>query len=263
MQFRPETGSRSSRALYGALAVALLSFTATSCIEPPPHLKTPVAVAKMTREEKKAVVAKALAEAERIEADPDAVQPSEIDWRTELAEMKAVLRPNDALSDALERAFAEHDFEVQLWMKSENYARLLAIETQLRQPITAEDKDAHKALKEEARPLRAEFRQLADKHRTRILTTMGEENRLKWTAHRLTERMRGIMSPLKLTDEQVAELRSRAWHTVERSAGAPKPPQFEREAFLQLEKQMEREVLGPGQQRKYETVKQENPNRSL
>lgn len=232
-------------------------------MEPPPHLKTPAAVAKMTRAEKTAVVEKALAEVKKIEADPEAVQPAEIDWRTEFLEMKAVLRPNDALSDALERAYAEQDFDVQLWMKSERYARLLAIETQIRQSIDSKDEEENHHLKEEARPLRVEFRQIIAKHRARILATMGEENRLKWTAHRLTERMRNLMSPLKLTDEQVAELRSRAWHTVERSAGAPKPPQFEQEAFLQLERQMEHEVLGPGQQRKYETVKRENPNRSL
>lgn len=249
------------RARWRALAVAIFSFSVAGCLEPPPHLKTPSAVAKMTREEKTAVVEKALAEAKAIElADPEATQPEEIDWKTELAEMKGVLRPSQEQADALDRAFSEQQFEIELWMKSEKYARLLALEAALREP--AEPKE-HERLKAEAKPLRAELKQITRKHRTQVLASLSEESRLKWMAHRLTERMRELMLPLKLTDEQIAELRSRAWHAIERSADTPKPADIEAEAFKQLERQMEKEVLGPGQQRTYETVKKDYPNRSL
>lgn len=242
-----------------ALAAVFVALCCASCMEPPPHLKSSAAVAKMTTEEKAEVVELALAKVEA-EADPEAVQPSEIDWKTELAEMKAVLRSTDAQAEYLDRAFAEQDFELQLWMKSDKYARLLALETELRK---SKDNEIQMRLKEELKPLRSELKQIVQKHRVRILTTMGEENRLKWIAHRLTERMRLLMLPLKLTDEQMAELRSRAWHLVEQTAGKPISGDIEQELFLRLERQIENEVLGPGQQRKYQNVKRENPHRAL
>ena len=88
------------------MAVALLSFSAVSCLEPPAHLKGPAAVAKMTRAEKTAVVEKALEEVRAAEmADPDATLAEEIDGKAELAEMKGVLRLEPEQADALDRAF--------------------------------------------------------------------------------------------------------------------------------------------------------------
>ncbi len=238
---------------------AVVSTAATSCLEPPAAPTPQAVVARMTPQEKVAVVKKALAASN---TDPQAVQPAEIDWKLELAEMKGVLRPTDGESYALEIAFENRDQEIGRWMKSEKYARMLSLEQQLRELSAAMDQKGIDEAKKELQPLRDELKQLVEKHRVRILETLSQSSRSKWFVHRLTEQMRILMSPLKLTDEQITELRSRAWNNVEQVATSRQISDVQAAAFVQLETEMEKEVLRRDQRRTYQTVKQDNPQRS-
>jgi chromosome segregation ATPase len=242
------------------LCATALSLPAASCLEPPQKPTVKETVERMTPEEKVAVVNKALAASN---TDPEAVQPSEIDWKLELAEMKGVLRPSDAETMGLDLAFADREAEIGQWMKSQKYAQLVALERQMHEAAAAKDLKTLDAAKAEAQPLRAELKQLVEKHRNRILEMLTENNRLKWQTHRLTERMRNLMQPLKLTDEQMTELRSRAWRSVEQFAAAKQGFDPHQEAFVNLEKEMEQEVLRRDQRRTYQTIKKDNPLRSV
>jgi len=248
----------SPRACLRWTSVVVLCAASAACLEKPgPPAK--VDVSKMTPREKAAVVEKALAAAT---VDPEAVQPAEIDAQAELAEMKGVLRPSGDEVIDLERAFANRKREIEAWMQSEKYARLVTLEAELSKVAAANDAEAIARVKGEVQPLRDELKTLVERHRLRILDALTEDNRLKWLAHRLTERMRQLMQPLGLSTDQVTELRALAWTAIERNAATHEPPALQHEAFLQLESEMEKNVLRAGQRRSYETVKKENPLRA-
>lgn len=183
-------------------------------------------------------------------------------WEDELYEMADALGLSIAEEDAVRAAYEARDAEVRAFMESERGRQLSEDEAALADATRARDLAAVRAITDRARDDRAELMRIVEDGKRRIRDALPEDKRVEWDAHRIASEMFEVMEPLELTSDQRWEIEAQAVTNVE-AAIARNEPNPMAAAYLSLEKWAENAVLTPEQRQAYQSLKKENPLRSL
>lgn len=163
-------------------------------------------------------------------------------------------------------AFAEqldhHDTTLRAWMEGEKGRQLMALDAEIRTKTEEKDLPGLRAVIAQATPLRTEIRGLIESSRNELLDSLGPEGRLKWEAYEVASGLLELMEPLALDATQEAQIRTNAIEQL-RAAQSKNEPNPKAASFLELERFSESRILSPEQRDVYETVKKDNPMRSL
>lgn len=201
-------------------------------------------------------------DAQEPDGDPDneaAEAPAASDWHVEYDRMNAVLDLSEQEQSALQAAYLAREEEHSTWMAA-NGRRLVELEQQMKKAAKSRDLGGVRAAKAKATPLRTELRELLARHEAAITGALTPDNQSAWAAAGLAERLLELMTPLNLTEDQIAQIYAEAAIAVQKSANEPNPSAA---GFIALEKGVEVRVLKAEQKDAYAAVKKKNPMRSL
>jgi hypothetical protein len=191
--------------------------------------------------------------------DIDRPPPPETAWAAEYEQMNAVLELSDQEKAKLKAAFEARAEAIMQWW-TEKGAKLSQFEQQMKQGAKAGDLAGLRQAKAKAEPLRNELRELLKTHESDIREVLSPKYRLKWEAHQVSERILDIMQPLKLSDQQISQVRAEALSIVRASLNEPNPKAA---AYMKLEQTIELSVLRAEQRQAFREIKKKNPLRSL
>ena len=170
------------------------------------------------------------------------------------------------LSATESAAFAEQldrlDATLRAWMEGEKGQQLMQLDAEIRVKTEEKDLPGLRAVIAQATPLRNEIRGLIASSRNDLLDSLGPEGRLSWEAHEVASELLELMEPLSLDTTQEAQIRTNAIEQL-RAAQSKNEPNPKAASFLELEQWAESRVLSPEQRDAYQTVKEDNPMRSL
>ena len=191
--------------------------------------------------------------------DTDRPPPPETAWTAEYEQMNAVLELSDQEKAKLKAAFEARAEAITQW-GTKNGEKLAQFEQQMKQAAKARDLSGLRRAKAKAEPIRDELRELLKTHESNIREVLSPKYRLKWEANQLSERILDLMQPLKLSDQQIAEVRTETLSIVRASVNEPNPKAA---AYLKLEQTVELSVLAAEQRQAFQEIKKKNPLRSL
>ena len=199
-------------------------------------------------------------EAPQETAVPEAQGPPE--WETEIAEMVRVLELTIAEEDAVRAAYPEREDEVRTFLQSARGQGLMEDEAALADAARARDLSEVRAITTRAGEDRNALREIIADGDRNIRESLPTEKRVAWDAYQISSELLELMQPLGLTLDQASQIETQAVTSFE-AAMARNEPNPHAAAFLSLERWSEAAVLTPAQRQEYETIKKENPLRSL
>lgn len=192
-------------------------------------------------------------------AQPVAESPA---WEDELYEMVRVLDLTIAEEDAVRAAYQARDAEVQAFMDSGRGKRLSDAEAELADAVRSRDLSAVRAITDRAGGDRDALRQIVEEGKENIRNALPQNKRVQWDAYQVSSELLALMEPLTLTPDQQYQIEEQAVLRTD-AALARNEPNPKAAAFLSLEEWAENVVLNVEQRGRYESIKKENPLRSL
>ena len=181
------------------------------------------------------------------------------DSQAKLDEMLVVLDSSDEEAARLKAVFARRERALTGWWSAHG-GDLTDLERQLAAAARDRNLAEVQRIKDQAQPLRDEFRGLIDAQELAVLAALSPASRTKWEAHRLAARLLKLMSPLNLSGEQTDAIRAEAVAAAQAAAAETLP---QAAGFQRLEWAVESRVLTADQSRAYEAIKKKNQLRSL
>ncbi|TWU11544.1 hypothetical protein CA54_03510 [Symmachiella macrocystis] len=181
------------------------------------------------------------------------------DWEAEFQEMKTALALGKEDAEKLRAAFESTGQEIETWWTNKG-DELIKREAKIKQAVKERDLAGVKSATAAARPLRKEITELIKQRKQELLLVLPPESQTQWQAHQVADMFFDIAEELQLTDEQVEQVQAAALTAVESSTQETNPRAA---AYLKLEKSIEQSILEGGQIAKFETIKRNNPMRSL
>lgn len=227
-----------SKALLRLLSVISLLFIATACSQ---STNAPNAVTTQS----------ATIDATKLETAPD--------WKTEYGEMTSVLTMTLQEQSGVQAAFRARDEVIAAW-SAEHGARLQQLESEMRTAAKESDLAKVQSLTSEAGPLRNQLRELIATGQTAAHDALSPANQINWDGYLLAQRVTEHMQPLKLSQEQLASIRTEGVAAAQAVSEEENPAAA---GYLKLEDAVEAKVLTPEQRAEFEVLKKKKPLRSL
>lgn len=156
----------------------------------------------------------------------------------------------------LEKALEDSEQAIIAWKASSNGKRLIELEKEMKVAAKRKDLGAVRNAVGEAKPLRAEYIAVIRKSKERIKSALSPEQQSKWQTSVLSGYFLELAAPLKLTDDQKAQIQDSAAKAI--ATDKPRPGQF-----VMMEKQVESDILTKAQREAFQKIKDQNKLRSL
>lgn len=185
------------------------------------------------------------------------------EWEAEYEQMSARLDLSPDEATSLKRAFEERHQAVEQWWAAKGQT-LVEYETRMQQAARDKDLSAMRRAKQQAQPLRDEFRSLIREQDVRLEQALPADQRQAWDAQRLLIKFEGLCGDsIQLTTDQERQLDDLARQHAATAASDRTRQNRLAQPFLDFERAAENTVLTPEQKNKYAEIKKNNALRSL
>ena len=181
---------------------------------------------------------------------------------SEYVRVAAMLELTAEEAARLKEAYDARDEELGKW-EAAHGERFKELESQIMAAAKARRLAEMRSAIAQGKPLCHELLALVAKHKYQIFTALPKDKRVEWDAHRLFGRLTKVIKPVKLSDDQVEQIRAkslRAAASIKRPTPDARPLPG---AYLAFENAVRSEVLTAEQRQEFEIAKKQSALRSL